>query len=173
MAGWQKEVYRKFDKNGISIRLFYSGGFSIGFIKPIYYEVYNSVRIGEFIDVEYKKFDAAIHQPEIGGPGPFFMGFNELKVVPGLTGKTGLSFEYSQKNAIVHALEAGISLTAYPYEIPIMATKKNNFLFFNLIVGYRFGNIIDISEAARAKSRRERREERKAQRTPMTYPLFY
>jgi len=36
MAGWQKELFRKNDKNAISVRLFYSGGISLGFLKPIY-----------------------------------------------------------------------------------------------------------------------------------------
>jgi len=118
------------------------------------------------------KFDAGIHQTQIGGRGPFFMGFNELKLLPGLYGKTGFSFEYSQKDAIVHALEVGISLTAYPKEIPIMATEKNNFLFFNLNVGYRFGRIIDISEAARSKSRKEKKKQRKAQESISQPPPY-
>lgn len=164
-AGWQKELYRKHDKSGISVRLFYSGGVSIGFMKPIYYEVYTFSTIGEATNKEYMKFDASIHQTQIGGRGPFFKGFNELKVVPGLYGKTGFSFEYSQKDAIVHALEAGLSLTVYPKDIPIMATEKNSFLFFNLIVGYRFGRIIDISEAARSKSWKEKRQQKKAQKS--------
>jgi hypothetical protein len=161
-AGWQKELFRKIDKNGISVRMFYSGGLSIGFLKPIYYEVYTLSPIGEPVNMELMKFDLSIHQTNIGGRGPFFMGFNELKVVPGLIGKAGLSFEYSQKDAVIHALEAGISLTLYPKEIQIMATEDNNFLFFNLMVGYRFGTIVDISEAARAKSRKDRKQERKA-----------
>ncbi len=172
LAGWQKELFRKIDRTGISVRMFYSGGVSVGFLKPIYYEVYTFSSIGEATDMEYMKFDAAIHQTQIGGRGPFFMGFNELKVVPGLTGKTGLSFEYGQKDGVIHALEAGIGLTVYPREIPIMATEKNNFLFFNLMIGYRFGRIVDISEAARAKTWRERREERKAQRESMPYQPF-
>ncbi len=171
LAGWQKELYRKYDKNGISVRLFYGGGVSLGFLKPIYYEVFTSA-VGEALEWEYKKFDAAIHQTEIGGRGPFFMGFSELGVVPGLTAKTGLSFEYSQQDAIIHALEAGISLTLYPKKIPIMATDLNKFLFFKLSVGYRFGNIIDISEAARAKSRRERRADRKVQNSTLPFPSF-
>ncbi len=102
------------------------------------------------------------------------MGFNELKVVPGLTGKAGFSFEYSQKDAILHALEAGVSLTVYPKEIPIMATEQNNFLFFNLMVGYRFGRIIDISEAARSKTWKEKRAGEKSSRKPaLPYPMFY
>jgi hypothetical protein len=171
-AGWQKELYRKHDKNGISVRLFYSGGLAIGFMKPIYYEVYTFSSIGEATNMEHMKFDAGIHQTQIGGRGPFFMGFNELKVLPGLYGKTGFSFEYSQKDAIVHALEAGISLTVYPKEIPIMATEKNSFLFFALNVGYRFGRIKDISEAARSKSRKEKREQRKAQKSVSQNPIY-
>jgi hypothetical protein len=171
-AGWQKELFRKIDKNGISVRLFYSGGLTVGFLKPIYYEVYTFTPIGEPVNMELMKFDLSIHQSNIGGRGPFFKGFDELKVVPGLSGKAGLSFEYGQKDAVIHALEAGISLTVYPKEIPIMATEANKFLFFNLMVGYRFGRIIDISEAAKAKTRKERRQERKAQGTSSPYTTF-
>jgi hypothetical protein len=171
-AGWQKELFRKIDKGGISVRLFYSGGVAIGFLKPIYYEVYTLSPIGEPINMELMKFDLSIHQTNIGGRGPFFKGFNELKVVPGLLGKAGLSFEYGKKDAVIHALEAGVSLTVYPREIPIMATEANNFLFFNLMVGYRFGTIVDISEAAKAKTRRERRQERNAQKSAASYPTY-
>ncbi len=172
MAGWQKELFRKHDKTGISVRMYYAGGLSIGFLKPIYYEVYSFSSIGEAISKEFLKFDPAIHKTQFGGRGPFFMGFNEIKVLPGLTAKTGLSFEYSQRDAVLHALEAGVSLTVYPREIPIMATEQNNLLFFNLMVGYRFGSIVNISEAARAKTRKQRRQERKAQKPTLPYPIF-
>jgi hypothetical protein len=171
-AGWQKELYRKIDRNGISIRIYYAGGVSLGFTKPIYYKVFTTSPIGEVIYEEYLKFDPSIHQNLIGGRGPFFRGFDELKVYPGLYGKTGFSFEYSKKDAILHALEAGVSLTAYYKEIPIMATEKNNFIFFTLHVGYRFGRIIDISEAARSKTRKEKRAERKAAKETLSYPYY-
>lgn len=161
-AGWQKELYRKIDRTGISVRLYYAGGLSIGFTKPIYYKIVSTSSIGEILREEYMKFDPAIHQRSIAGRGPFFMGFNELKVIPGLTGKAGLSFEYAQKDAILHALEVGVTLTAYPKKVPIMATEDNSFLYFTLNVGYRFGRIIDISESARSKSWKEKRIERKA-----------
>lgn len=172
MAGWQKELYRKIDRTGISVRLYYAGGLSIGFTKPIYYKVFSISPIGEILSEEYLKFDPSIHQQIIGGRGPFFMGFDEIRIIPGLTGKTGFSFEYSQKNSIIHALEAGVSLTVYPKEIPIMATEQNNFLFFTLTVGYRFGRIIDISEAARSKSWKEKRAERKAEKAALPYPFY-
>jgi hypothetical protein len=172
MAGWQKELYRKIDRTGISVRLYYAGGISIGFLKPVYYKVFTTSPFGEITNEEFLKFNPAIHQQSIGGRGPFFMGFNEIKIVPGLTAKAGFSFEYSQKDAVIHALDAGISLTVYPKEIEIMAVDNNNFLFFNLIVAYRFGRIIDISEAARSKSRKEKKAERKAQEETIPYPGY-
>jgi len=171
-AGWQKELYRKIDRNGISVRLYYSGGLSLGFTKPIYYKVFTTSNIGEIIYEEYLKFDPSIHQRSIGGRGPFYMGFDELKLIPGLYGKTGLSFEYSQKDAIIHALDVGISITTYYKEIPIMATEQNNWIFFTLNVGYRFGRIIDISEAARSKSRKQKKVERKAAKAAASYPQY-
>jgi hypothetical protein len=172
LAGWQRELYRKHDRNGISVRMFYSGGLSLGFLKPIYYQVYTLSPLGEAESYEYLKFDLSIHQNLIGGRGPFFMGFNELKLVPGLTAKTGLSFEYSERDVVIHALEAGAGITLYPRRIPIMATEKNNFLFFNLFVGYRFGTVLDISEAARAKTWKEKREERKAKKSIPPQPVL-
>jgi hypothetical protein len=154
------------------VRLYYAGGLSLGFTKPIYYKVFTLSPIGEIIYEEYMKFDPSIHQRSIGGRGPFYMGFDELKLIPGLYGKTGFSFEYSRKDAVLHALEAGITITAYPKEIPIMATEQNNWLFFTLNVGYRFGRIIDISEAARSKSRKEKRAERKAAKAASPYPGY-
>jgi len=172
LAGWQRELYRKHDRTGIAVRMFYSGGLSLGFLKPIYYQIYTISPIGEAESYEYLKFDPAIHQNLIGGRGPFFMGFDELGLVPGLTAKAGMSFEYSERNVVIHALEAGIGITAYPRKIPIMATEKNNFLFFNLSVGYRFGTVIDISEAARAKTLKEKWQERRARKSEAEQPLF-
>ena len=172
MAGWQKELYRKIDRTGISVRMYYAGGFSIGFLKPIYYKYFTTSPIGEVTNEEYLKFDPGIHQQNIGGRGPFFMGFDEIGIVPGLSAKAGFSFEYSQKDAIIHALDAGISLTVYPKKIEIMAIEQNNFLFFNLVVGYRFGRIIDISQAARSKSWKEKRAERKDQQGALPYPVY-
>ena len=172
LAGWQRELYRKHDRTGIAVRMYYSGGLSLGFLKPIYYQIYTISPIGEAESYEYLKFDPAIHQNLIGGRGPFFMGFDELGLVPGLTAKTGMSFEYSERNVVIHALEAGIGITAYPRKIPIMATEKNTFLFFNLSVGYRFGTVIDISEAARAKTLKEKWQERKARKAEAEQPLF-
>ncbi len=155
--GKQYEMFRKNDKGGVSIRYFYSAGPTIGILKPIYYEIrYIS---GNYIKDE--KFNTSIHQSNIDGRSSFFKGFDELSVVPGATAKVGFSFEYSREDAIIHAIDVGVGLDIFPKAIPIMATQTNNFYFLNLSAGYRFGKIVDVSDAARAKSRKTRRQEQK------------
>jgi hypothetical protein len=159
--GNQHEIFRKYDFSSISIKMAYSGGLSLGFQKPIYYEIVTFNGTGQITSREEKKFDPAIHLYNYNGTASFTRGLSELQVIPGITVNAGFSFEYSEREPMIHALEAGMSLTVYPKNIRIMATEANNYFFFNLSVGYRFGTMIDISDAAKAKTRKERREERR------------
>ncbi len=159
--GNQHEIFRKYDFSSISIRVSYTGGLSLGFQKPIYYQILTFSSLGEVISSEEKKFDPGIHLYNYGGTAAFSKGFDELKLIPGITANAELSFEYSEREPMMHALEAGIGITVYPKNIKIMATEEVKFFFFNMHVGYRFGNMIDISESAKAKSRKERRQQRK------------
>lgn len=161
--GKQYEVFRKNDKGGISIRYYYGAGPTLGMVKPIYYEIRYYGPVQDYTKIE--KFNTSIHQSNIDGKASFFKGFNELSVVPGLTAKAGFSFEYGREEAVIHAIDAGISLDVFPKEIPIMATENNNFLFVNLTVGYRFGKVVDVSEAARSTSWKERRKAAKLSRS--------
>lgn len=159
--GNQHELFRKYDFSSISIKMHYTGGLSLGFLKPIYYEILTFDGVGQISAMEESRFDPSVHLYNYGGTASFTKGFNELKVVPGITANAGLSFEYSEREPLIHALEAGLGVTLYPSNIRIMATDEKNFFFFSLYVGYRFGNLIDVSESGRAKSWRERRNERK------------
>ncbi|MCA1747531.1 MAG: hypothetical protein LC655_07525 [Bacteroidales bacterium] len=173
LIGNQHEIFRKYDFTSISIKMAYSGGLSLGFQKPIYYEIVAFNSTGNITSREEKKFDPAIHLYNYNGTTSFTKGLSELQVIPGITVNTSFSFEYSEREPMIHALEAGMSFTVYPKNIRIMATEENNYFFFNLSVGYRFGTMIDISDAARAKSRKERRQERREgqQQIPMIHLL--
>lgn len=160
-VGNQHEIYSKYDFSSISIRLFYTGGVSLGFQKPIYYEIISYNSIGMIESTEINTFDPAIHLYNYGGTAAFSRGLDELKIIPGLTVNAGFNFEYSEREPMIHALEAGLGVSVYPRDIRIMATEEKNYFFFSMYVGYRFGSMIDISEAARAKSWKERRKERK------------
>ena len=148
-TGWgkQREVFRKIDRGGISVRTYFSIGPSLGILKPIYYEVVKGGIGLEKPFLEVEKFSTATHLGNIYGKASFFRGFNEIKVVPGATGRAGVSFEYSTNDLTIHAIESGLSLDVFPKRIEIMATetKKNNFIFVTLFVSYRFGRVVDAS----------------------------
>ncbi|MBE9467266.1 MAG: hypothetical protein IMY72_02970 [Bacteroidetes bacterium] len=141
--GKQKKLYSKLDKGGVEIRYFYTIGTSIGVLKPIYYEVLYSSTTNTY-EIKTEKFNTSIHSVfGIYERASFFKGFNEISVMPGLFSKVGASFEYSNKDEKINAIELGATLEVFPADIKIMATKDNSFYFVSLFVSYRFGNIIN------------------------------
>ena len=167
--GRQHEIFRKNDRGGISIRYNYNIGPVIGILKPIYYEIIDSIDIPrQILYTSIDKFSITTHQADdIIGRATFFKGFKELSIIPGGSIKTGVSFEYSKEDIKINALEVGIGLDVFPKKIPILASNRNSNYFVNLIVSYRFGKVIDISEAARSKTWKEKRAEMKVSRKIM------
>jgi len=91
-----------------------------------------------------EKFSPSIALPQdIWGRASFSKGLNETKIMPGLFVKGGFNFEYSKEDKVIHAIEFGAQINAFPKVIPIMATSDNKSIFFSLFVSYRFGMIID------------------------------
>ena len=143
--GHQRELYKKADLGGVAIRFFYSGGPTFALYKPIYYKILHAISANEYNIIE-EKFIAGPFgtQPtDIYSKSSFFKGLNEIKFLPGLFAKTGFNFEYSKLDKVIHAVEVGASLSAFPRKIPIMATSSNKAVFFSLFVSYRFGVVID------------------------------
>ena len=141
--GHQHELYKKADLGGIAIRYFYSAGAVMAIYKPIYYRVLYAVSPTDYV-IREEKFSSAIALPlDIYGKSSFSKGLNETKIMPGLYAKGGFNFEYSKEDKIIHAIEFGAQINAFPKVIPIMATTDNKAIFFSLFVSYRFGMIID------------------------------
>jgi hypothetical protein len=141
--GHQHELFKKADLGGIAIRYFYSAGPVIALYKPIYYRVLYALPANEF-EIKEEKFSASIALPQdIYSRASFSKGLNETKVLPGLFAKGGFNFEYSKEDKIIHAIEVGAQINAFPKKILIMAGSDNKTIFFSLFVSYRFGMIID------------------------------
>jgi hypothetical protein len=141
--GHQHELFKKADLGGIAVRYFYTAGPVLAIYKPIYYKVLYIVTAGEY-DVKEEKFDASIAIPQdIYSKASFTKGLDETKVMPGLYVKAGFNFEYSKEDKIIHAIELGGQVNAFPVKIPIMAVAPNKAVFFSLFVSYRFGMILD------------------------------
>jgi hypothetical protein len=141
--GHQHELFKKADLGGIAVRYFFSAGPVLAIYKPIYYRVLHLISANEYEVIE-KKFDASIASPQdIYDKAPFTKGLNETKVMPGLYAKGGFNFEYSKEDKVIHAMEFGAQINAFPKEIPILYGPYNKSLFFSLFVSYRFGVILD------------------------------
>ncbi|MCK4922909.1 MAG: hypothetical protein KAS71_17790 [Bacteroidales bacterium] len=162
--GKQTEVYRKNDASGISVKYFYSMGPTIGILKPIYYEILYTTGVPWDVYTKIEKFTTSVHQTNIYGKASFFEGIREISIIPGISAKFGFNFEYSKDNKSLSALEIGIGADLFPKNIPIMAIETNQFFYLNLFAGYRFGKVIDISEAAKAEEFRDKNRERKLSR---------
>lgn len=154
--GFQKEVYSKFDKGGIAIRYYYSGGAQVALLKPIYYEIQYDAYV-----VREEKYDPGVHQlPMIIGTASYFKGISETQFVPGAYAKAGLSFDYSRRDAIVNSIEVGARVDVYLTELEIMSSTDNQQLFLNVFLSYRFGKIV----SGRALSKEYKKKQRKLQR---------
>ena len=140
--GLQKELFRKEDKGGISIRYFFTFGLSMGFEKPIYYDVTIANSDGVFVR-QRMKFDLEAHIRSIEKKAPFYVGFAEIKIIPGAYGKFGFTFEFGKSDKIFHSIETGIALNAYVRTINIMANDHNHWIFPAFFLSYRFGKIIN------------------------------
>jgi hypothetical protein len=141
--GHQHELFKKADLGGIAVRYFFSAGPVFALYKPIFYKV-GYIVSPTTMEIREEKFDASIAIPQdIQGKASFFKGLNETKVLPGLYGKAGFNFEYSKEDKIIHAIELGAQINAFPKKLPIMAGSDNKAIFFSLFVSYRFGMILD------------------------------
>lgn len=141
--GHQHELFKKADLGGIAVRYFYSAGPALAIYKPIYYEVLYLIQGNEY-EIKKEKFDASIaSSQDIYGKASFTKGLDEAKVMPGLYAKGGFNFEYSKEDKVIHAIELGAQINAFPVKIPIMSGSENKSLFFSLFVSYRFGVILD------------------------------
>jgi hypothetical protein len=155
--GFQREIFQKQDRDGISIRYFYCFGPDIGFTKPIYYnyniylvdsnsKVYPVVMTEKFISQHPNATD-------IIGRASFFKGFDEISVIPGIYAKLGVTMEFGRKEQIINALEGGLVLDAFIKRVPIMATEKNPWFFPSLFISYRFGRAIDVSRRQQKRNK--------------------
>ncbi len=123
--GKQKELFRKVDRGGISIRRYFSFGPSVGLLKPVYYEVYHTGGGGIYdYYLETEKFNTATHQGNIHGRASFFKGVDEISFVPGAYSRLGFTFDYSRNDITLHALETGIAFDIFVKEIFIMVIEK-------------------------------------------------
>lgn len=141
--GLQKEIYRKIDKGGVSIRNYFTGGLNIGLEKPVYYIVLEYSSSQNQVQKKRKFNTAPDASNNIERYASFFDGFDELKVTPGAFAKYAFTFEYGKNDDIIHAIEGGGIIDIFPRPIHLMAHNNNDFIFISMYISYRFGKVVD------------------------------
>jgi len=138
--GKQKIWAEKGRKSGVEIGLQYSGGLSLGLLKPYY------LRIGRAPDGQTdEKYDPTdetqrfLNTNLIHGASGFLYGLEELSVLPGLVGHIGFTFDWSTHSESIKTLETGLMLNVYPKRVPIMINTDNHFFLANLYVKLLIG----------------------------------
>lgn len=143
--GIQKEIFSKFDRGGISVRYFYSGGLTLVLLKPVYYLKITGFKENGRIIYESSQFDPDYMQSiyDIYDRESFFVGVSKTKFRPGMYIRAGLSFEFSADELDINSLDAGVQLEGFMTKLPIMASTDNQQLLLSLFISYRFGKVID------------------------------
>lgn len=139
--GQQYLIGGKGNKNGVAVTALYTGGVSIGMLKPYYIDVLNQqtqeTNRSTFPDLIR---DDTTGQLLVSGASGFTVGWDHLSIKPGLNGKTAMRFDYGRLNQTITAIEVGLTGEYYFSKIPmVMYVPQKNF-FFNAYVSILFGS---------------------------------
>ena len=147
--GIQKVITSKQNKGGVELRYLYYGGASIGFLKPVYLEILKENKFNPAdIDIVREKYDPQKHNTgNIYGKAPYTKGITEMRLLPGIYGKFGLSFEYGVLDDKIRAIETGVTIDLYYKKVPIMADinpvdgyDPNRQFFLSFYISILYGN---------------------------------
>jgi hypothetical protein len=139
--GQQILIGGKGNKNGVAVTALYSGGLTLGMLKPYYLDISNAVT-GASNQQTYAQFaqDSTVGDQVTGAAG-FLIGWDNLTIKPGLNARQGMRFDYGRLNQTVAAIEVGLTEEYFFGKMPIMylvAPAKQ--FFFNAYVAILFGN---------------------------------
>lgn len=133
--GFRRMIAGKPDPGTVSIHWFYSGGLSLGMLKPYYINLYD----GRSITYTDSTKDEFLNRGDIIGASGFSKGIGEIKFVPGAHVKTGLHFDFAASKKTVLAIEFGFDAEVYSKAVPIMADQKDVPFFANVFGAIQFG----------------------------------
>lgn len=137
----EKVLFDKTDQGSISMAWVYSGGLSLGLLKPIYLSV---DEFGDDGDIYQNiiRYTGETNPANINGEANFFRGIEETKIKPGVYLKTGINFDYQFLDEKITNMEAGLIYDYYFSEVPIFYEGEDDVNwtgFFQLYITVNFG----------------------------------
>jgi hypothetical protein len=134
----------KGNKNGVAVQALYSGGLTLGLLKPYLLDVTNPIN-GESTQMTYAQLAASENNPsqfgfEPTGAAGFTAGWDKVAFKPAINARQAMRFDYGRENKTVAAVEVGITEEYYLSDIDLMYLVKGQHFFFNSYVAILFGN---------------------------------
>jgi hypothetical protein len=135
--GRELVLFRKAPDEGVQINAVAAAGPTLGLVKP-YYILYSY----SSTDVRSEGYDPGRHTDlgRIIGNGSIFEGFDEIRIVPGIHFKAGLSFELSGFRNSVTGFEVGFMLEQYTSQIILMPQAANRSFYTSGYLNLFFGS---------------------------------
>jgi len=125
------------------VRVSFQGelGPSIGFLRPYYLRVFSNDVQGGLTDIKYSESTETefLDRNQIFGGTGLANGWNELSLRPGIHGRIGTQFEWSQQDNGISMADFGILFDYFFTEVPIMIIDENQSLFINVYLALRLG----------------------------------
>ena len=135
-VGEQFLIGGKGNKNGVAVTALYTGGLSLGILKPYFVDV-RSTTSDEIFRSKYPTVVDSGYA--VQGASGFFVGWGEAKFKPGINAKTGLRFDYGRFNESITAIEVGMTGEFYFSKIPMLYKVPEKQFFFNAYLTIMFG----------------------------------
>lgn len=149
--GHKRYFSEKAKNKGLAVGITYAIGPNLTFLKPYYLELRRFpdgqpvISEEKYSPMNEELFLDVYRSQSIIGAAAFSKGLNELSVMPGLSAKAAVHFDWGAFDEYVKALEAGIMIDAYLKDVPIMVESsavpylENSPVFLNLYINLQFG----------------------------------
>ncbi len=141
--GQQRLIGGKGNKNGVAVSYLYSGGLTLGLLKPYLLDVSNPIT-GASTQMTYAQLEASQNNPQLFGYQPtgaagFTAGWDKVAFKPALNARQAMRFDYGRENRTVAAIEVGVTEEYYASDINLMYGINGTHFFFNSYVAILFG----------------------------------
>jgi hypothetical protein len=126
VAGLSKKVFTRNNFSKIGLNVTAAAGPSLFFLKPYYVQVAVPLPGTNQADVIDAPFDASLHNfNNIVGEADFFLGMNEIRLVPGARARTTALLDFSASPQYIRAVELGLYGDFFFKELEIFDEKTN------------------------------------------------
>jgi hypothetical protein len=138
--GEERLIGGKGNKNGVAVTALYTGGVTVGLLKPYYLDISNVITSATSQKTFEQLNEDTVEGEQIQGAAGFFSGWDALKIKPGLNAKVAMRFDYGRLNQTISAIECGLTEEYYFSKIPLAYMVKQHNFFFNAYVQIMFGS---------------------------------